>query len=184
MNPDPSAPLVRIARFPGLLLLLVAISGCAGYQLGVDSLYRPDVKTVHVPIFQSESYRRGLGEQLTEAVVKQIELRTPYKVVSASSADSQLQGTILYQHKRVLAENSFDEPRDLETEIVVEVSWIDRQGDALMQRIVDPDVPAVPIRIGQAVNFVPESGQSLATAHQEAIQKLARQIIDQMELRW
>jgi hypothetical protein len=117
-------------------------------------------------------------------VVKQIEVRTPYKVVSASNADSQLLGTIIYQRKRVLAENAFDEPRDLETEIVVEVSWIDRQGDALMQRIVDPTVPALPIRIGQAVNFVPESGQSLATAHQEAIQKLARQVVDQMELRW
>ena len=184
MNPDPSAPLIRFARSPGLLLLLAVTVGCAGYQVGVDSLYRPDVKTVHVPIFQSESYRRGLGEQLTEAVVKQIEVRTPYKVVSASNADSQLLGTIIYQRKRVLAENAFDEPRDLETEIVVEVSWIDRQGDALMQRIVDPTVPALPIRIGQAVNFVPESGQSLATAHQEAIQKLARQVVDQMELRW
>ena len=81
-------PIYRLARFLGLLLGLVAISGCAGYQLGIDSLYRPDVKTVHVPIFQSDSYRRGLGEQLTEAVVKQIESRTPYKVVSASDADT------------------------------------------------------------------------------------------------
>ncbi|MFP6750742.1 MAG: LPS assembly lipoprotein LptE [Pirellulaceae bacterium] len=184
MNPDLSMPITRLVRFPGLLLGLVAISGCAGYQLGLDSLYRPDVKTVHVPIFQSDSYRRGLGEQLTEAVVKQIESRTPYKVVSASDADSRLNGAIVYQRKRVLAENSFDEPRDLETEIVVEVSWIDRQGDALMQRVVDPAAAVLPIRIGQAVNFVPESGQSLATAHQEAIQKLARQIVDQMELRW
>ena len=171
-------------RISCLLLLLLALSGCAGYQLGVDSLYRPDVKTVHVPIFQSDSYRRGLGEQLTEAVVKQIELRTPYKVVSAADADSQLTGKIVSQQKRVLAENFFDEPRDIETEIVVEVSWFDRQGDALMQRVVGPSAPAAPIRIGQAVNFVPESGQSLATAHQEAVQKLSRQIIDQMELRW
>ncbi|MFP6648732.1 MAG: LPS assembly lipoprotein LptE [Pirellulaceae bacterium] len=183
MNPDPGT-MNRVLRIPALLLFLLVMSGCAGYQVGVDSLYRPDVKTVHVPIFQSDSYRRGLGEQLTEAVVKQIESRTPYKVVSRSDADSQLNGKILYQRKRVLAENSFDEPRDLETEIVVEVSWIDRQGDALMQRVAGPSEPAVPLRIGQAVNFVPESGQSLATAHQEAIQKLARQIIDQMELRW
>jgi hypothetical protein len=53
-----------------------------------------------------------------------------------------------------------------------------------MQRVAGPSAAAVPIRIGQAVNFVPESGQSLATAHQEAIRKLAQQIVDQMELRW
>ena len=175
---------MSLARFNApLALLLLLCSGCAGYQLGVDSLYRPDVKTVKVPIFQSGSFRRGLGEQLTEAVVKQIESRTPYKVVSSSDADSELNGKILYQRKRVLAENSFDEPRDIETEILVEVSWTGRRGELLMKRSAAPEATGT-IRIGQAINFVPESGQSLATAHQEAIQKLARQIVDQMELRW
>src|SRR5262245_15718707 len=78
-----------------LCLIIVAISmasltGCAGYQIGRRSLYRPDVRTVHVPMIQSDSYRRYLGERLTEAIVKEIELRTPYKVVDAGSADSVL----------------------------------------------------------------------------------------------
>src|SRR5437868_12374198 len=64
--------------------------GCAGYQIGNRALYRPDIRTVHVPMIQSDSYRRYLGERLTEAVVKEIELRTPYKVVDADSADSVL----------------------------------------------------------------------------------------------
>ena len=41
----------------------------------------PDVSTVYVPMIESGSYRRDLGERLTEAVAKQIELKTPYKVV-------------------------------------------------------------------------------------------------------
>ena len=86
--------------------------------------------------------------------------------------------------KHLLAENSFDEARDIETELLVEVSWLDRQGEYLMQRGGSADGGKASLEIGQAVNFVPEAGQSLATAHQEAIQKLARQIVDQMELRW
>ena len=48
------------------------------------------------------------------------------------------------------------------------------------------DVPAAPllVNLGQQANFVPEGGQSLVTAQQEAITKLAQQIVGQMELAW
>jgi hypothetical protein len=48
------------------------------------------------------------------------------------------------------------------------------------------DVPAAPllVNLGQQANFVPEGGQSLVTAQQEAIKKLAQQIVGQMELAW
>ena len=68
----------------------VAITGCAGYQLGSQSLYPPDIHTVYVPIIESDSFRRYLGERLTEAVCKEIDEKTPYKVVGDSSADSVL----------------------------------------------------------------------------------------------
>ncbi len=67
---------------------LIAQSGCIGYQVGAGSLYAPDVATVYVPMIESDSYRRDLGERLTEAVCKEIELKTPYKVVSTPDADS------------------------------------------------------------------------------------------------
>ena len=75
------------------VLQVALLSGCAGYQIGNRPLYRPDIRTVHVPVVQSESYRRYLGERLTEAIVKEIELRTPYKVVDEASADSVLSRT-------------------------------------------------------------------------------------------
>ena len=62
--------------------------GCASYHVGTQSLYAPDVATVYVPMIESGSYRRDLGERLTEAVVKEIELKTPYKVVGTPAADS------------------------------------------------------------------------------------------------
>src|ERR1700749_791448 len=71
-------------------LPLVGLVGCVGYHVGTASLYSPDVATVYVPMIESDSYRRDLGERLTEAVVKEIELKTPYKVVNSPDADSVL----------------------------------------------------------------------------------------------
>ena len=70
-------------------------SGCIGYQVGTGSLYAPDVATVYVPMIESDSYRRDLGERLTEAVVKEIELKTPYKVVNTPNADSILSARLI-----------------------------------------------------------------------------------------
>jgi len=164
-------------------VLHLAFSGCAGYQLGQRSLYRPDIRTVHIPVAQSDSYRRYLGERLTEAVVKEVELRTPYKVVASDTADSVLSIRLVSDSKRVINNNRFNEPRDIETDFFVQASWIDRRGDLIMSH---EDVPAAPllVNLGQQANFVPEGGQSLITAQQEAIQKLAQQIVGQMELAW
>ena len=38
--------------------LLVAGSGCAGYHMGNQFLYRNDIRSVHVAIFETDSYRR------------------------------------------------------------------------------------------------------------------------------
>ena len=172
---------IRFA-FASTCLLSVLLAGCTGYQLGNQNLFRPDIRTVHVPIVQSESFRRGLGERLTESMVKEIELRTPYKVVDASQADSIFQARIVDEHKRVIAENQFDEARDIETQMIVEVSWLDRQGQQLIQRTEIPIDEG--IYIAQSASFVPEGGQSLITAQQEVMQKLAAQIVAQMELPW
>src|SRR5438552_11952886 len=50
--------------------------------------YDPNIHTIHVPIFennvQGDSIIRGMEFQLTEAVVREIQLKTPYRVVSTS----------------------------------------------------------------------------------------------------
>ena len=114
--------------------------------------------------------------------MKEIELRTPYKVVDASNADSIFRARLVDEHKRVIAENQFDEARDIETLMILEVSWLDRQGQQLIQRTEIPLDEG--IYITQSASFVPEGGQSLVTAQQEVIQKLASQIVAQMELPW
>jgi hypothetical protein len=163
---------------PALLLVccIVAGGGCAGYNLGDQFLYRSDIRTVHVAMFESDSYRKFLGQQLTEAVAKQIELSTPLTITDSALADSFLQGRIISDQKRVVAEDRSDEPRELLIDYRLEVSWVDRAGVPLMQRqLVKLDLDAA---------FVPEGGQSMGTAQVELINRIAREIVGQMEAPW
>ena len=154
----------------GFLPWLLSLVGCMGYQIGNRTLYRTELKTVHVPMFQSNSLRIDLGEWLTEAVIKEIEQRTPYKVVSNPLADSVLTGRIMWDNKHVLSENINDEPRNLIFNAAVHVTWIDNCGQILVQNVIN---------VG--ADFVPEAGQSITSAEQVIIRKLAAQIVSNME---
>jgi len=157
--------------------------GCAGYQVGARTLFRPDIQTVNVQVFESASFRRGLGEWLTEAVIKEIESRSHYKVVHSPVADSVLTGRIVTVEKGVLSENINDDPRNVEMGFQVQIVWRDRQGRLLSNRGGVP-LPTPLINLALSADFVPEGGQSVTTAEQEAIRRLAREIVNQMESPW
>ncbi len=165
------------------VLFAASLPGCAGYRIGNDSLYPADIHTVYVPVFSSNSFRRHLGERLTEAVIKEIELKTPYKVVGTSNADSILSGRITGETKRVIVENRFDEPREVEVNLQIQVQWLDRQSNRLREMEPVPLPPEL-VTISESATLIPEVGQSIAVAHQQAIQRLAEQIVSMMEAPW
>jgi len=159
------------------------LTGCMGYQIGNRTLYPNHIHTVYVHMFGSNSFRRNLGERLTEAVMKEIELKTPYKVVGRSDADSILTGRIVGETKRVVAEDRFDNPRQVEVNLQVEVNWIDRHGGPLRPSRVVP-LPPPAAMVGGTATVLPEAGQSLAVSHQRAVQRVAEQIVSMMEMPW
>ena len=181
---DSLKQLNRLTGFLGVLCaLLLLTTGCASYRVGARSLYAPDVETVYVPMIESDSFRRDLGMRLTEAVVKEIELKTPFKVVGKPDADSILSAKIISDTKRVTVENLNDDPRVLELGMLVEVTWLNRRRQPLQL----PSTIALPpeiVTMGQTSTLVPAAGQSVATAQQQAIDRLAQQIVAAMEEPW
>lgn len=173
----------RVACYAVCGLLLVASAGCAGYQIGNQSLYPAHIRTVYVPMFESTSFRRNLGERLTEAVQKEIELKTPYKVVHDPNADSVLSGRIVGETKRLVVGGRTGDPREVQVNLRVEVRWIDRWGEVIRRAEPIPLPPEV-TDVGASANVVPEVGQSVAVAHQQAISRLAEQIVALMEAPW
>ncbi len=180
----PLAPVPSARGVPSVLCAIVLLAGgCAGYQLGNYSLYPAEIRTVAVPVFESDSFRRGLGERLTEAVVKQIELVTPYKVVSGRAADSTLSGRIVGESKRVVVGSRAGDPRELEMDLRVEVSWVDHRGNLIRPPTYVPLPPEL-IDVAATGSLIPELGHSVGTAHQQAISRLAEQIVSMMEAPW
>jgi Lipopolysaccharide-assembly len=175
------SPLVLCCVAASLFFLM--FTGCIGYHAGTNSLYAADVATVYVPMIDSDSYRRDLGERLTEAIVKEIELKTPYKVVNTPDADSILSARLITDTRRRVIQNGFSDPRVSETELRAEVNWINRRRQPLVPVQMIP-IPTELLAISQASNLIPEAGQSVATSQQQAIQRLAQQIVGTMEAPW
>jgi hypothetical protein len=151
--------------------------------MGSDTLYAPDVQTVYVPMIESESFRRDLGERLTEAVAKEIELKTPFKVVGTPDADSILSVRLVSDTKRVTVENPNDDPRAIELNMLAEVAWLNRHREPLRlptTMVLPPEI----LPINQTAALIPEGGQSVAVQQQQAIERLAQQIVSTMEEQW
>ena len=168
--------LSHVVGLAGLLL----IAGC-GYTVGNG--FNPDVKTVSVPIFENDTFRRGIEVQLTEAVQKEIQKRTPYRLAKGSNADTRLTGRIVQSRKDVLGENQFDDPRELQLALMIVTKWENlRTGEVLAVQEVPLSPTAIPLT--SQTEFAPEVGQSLATGTQDSIDQLARRIVNMMETPW
>ena len=168
-----------------LVVALLGLIGCAHYQVGSETLYAPDIQTVYVPMIESESFRRELGERLAEAVVREIEQHSPYKVVGSPDADAVLSIRLLDDTRRVLIEDQFDAPRALENALHAEVSFVNRRRlglDPAAPMLVE--VPSELLIVRETSVMVPALGQSVTSSQQQAIERLAREIVGRLEQPW
>ncbi len=157
------------------------LAGCAsdptkGYSS--NSLFPEGISTIAVPIFTNDAYTRDVEFELTDAVIKQLEVTTPYKVVPESRADTILLGQI---RKIELDQLSKSQQTGLSEEVIVSVTidfqWKDlRNGRVITGResftghgLFDPSRPTgEPIELGQFA----------------AVQQLARDIVAEMQAQW
>ena len=165
-------------RTPQVILALVGVLGALGCGYSHQELFPPEYETVAVPIFQNRSFYRDVETDLTEALIKQIELRTPYKVVAPARADTVIEGTIVSITQRLLSRGrGTGLPQELEVLIEVNLHWKDlRTGDLIRHRegfaSVGRYIPRPPLL------------EPFQVAQHEAVQRLAREIVDLMEADW
>src|SRR5262249_14670761 len=141
------------AMVPALALLLPACESDNNFTVfgyTTKPNYDCGIKTIRVPIFQNVSAWRDIEFELTRAVVREIELKTPYKVVGLGSpADTELDGKIIGFGKQILNRNQLNEVREAETILTVEITWRDlRTGEILSKpqtpRNLQPVLPPPP----------------------------------------
>ena len=156
--------------------------------------------SVRVPIFKSliyrDSTRQGLEMELTQAIIDRINAVTPMKV-NVKCPETELTGTIVSLTKNILNRNQENLPRETETDLAVEVKWVDlNTGENLTKpahvRGVPPPPPGTPgppppkdtVAVFSLGQLIPEIGQSSASAYKQNVDRMAIQIVSMMEDPW
>lgn len=158
------------------------LSGCAGggalAGYSHEELFAEDVQSVAVPIFENRTFYRQTEFKLTEALIKEIEQRTPYKVTDSGSADTILTGTVLSVNQRLLSRD-FESGLSQEVQVVVTVGfeWKDlRSGEIRRKRA----------RIRGTGEYIPTrgAGEPFEVARHEAVDDLATRLVSAMRSDW
>lgn len=161
-----------------LACVIALLAGCSSSKDGYhwSSTYRPEYKTVAVPIFTSKDYARGVEFTLSKALVNQIEANTPYKVVARDKADTILEGEILQVRVNTLSEDRLSAvPQEQLLSVIVNFTWKDlRTGRVLVSRR----------GFEQAATFYPTLGEGRFVGTQAASEKLALAIVHELESDW
>ncbi len=81
------------------LILLVTLTGCGYHQAGSATHIPANVQTLAVPIFATHAQAYHTEAAFTEAIVRELNTRTKYRIINTDSpdADAILHGTILTQ---------------------------------------------------------------------------------------
>lgn len=194
-----------------LIALSASVAACQspyeftllGYSL--SPRHSACIRTVRVPLFKNKTYVRNLEVELTEAVVKRLHQVTPWRVVQSGSADAELLGTIVAVAKRPILMNELNEVREADLALGVEIEFRDAHGQPLWLAPHSEEATALPAPTGdgpktlpgallpatgrtvfiqRSAPFVPELGQSYASARSKVVQELAVEIVNILEDPW
>lgn len=163
------------------LAVVPIVGGCSsdpsrGYAFAEP--YDSSVRTVGVPVFANQTFARGTELTLTDAIIKQIQQQTPWRVVSPERADTVIEGVITNAELGVLS----NDPRTGLTQeqtyrLTIRFSWRDnRTGET---RVARENFTATGV-------FAPArgAGERIEVGQRDAIDELARDIVATMRSAW
>lgn len=162
---------------------LLCVGGCSYQQSAADksgythgSIFRSDIRTVAIPAFGTKSMSRGDEIALSQALVTQIESRTPYKVVPVGRADTVLEGMVIGTGVgTVSADNYTALPQEHLYTISVDFTWKDlRTGQILVERR----------NFEQSSAYYPTMGEGRFHGRTAAAEALAASIVDELQGDW
>jgi hypothetical protein len=158
-------------------VVCLAFSGCSMKGYSNESLFRDDISSVYLQMFENESAQRGVEYELTDALAKRIEADTPYKIISSRDrADTLMTGRITSVDTTVLTAER-ETGRALEKEVVVKalVNWKNlKTGELLLDNV----------SINASANYSEWQNQGMRYATTLAANNLAQRIAESMQKKW
>lgn len=162
---------------------LLGLAGCSYQHTAADksgythgSVFRSDIRTVAVPAFGTKSFSRGDEVALSQALVTQIESRTPYKVVPIERADTVLEGVVVGTGAGTISADNYTAlPQEHLYTISVDFTWKDlRTGQIIVERR----------NFEQSGAYYPTMGEGRFTGRQSVAEALAASIVDELQGDW
>ncbi len=153
-----------------------AEADAAGYS--ARSLYPAGYRSIAVSIFDNRTFVTGIERDITDALIKEIQTRTPYAVTRSESAETELSGAIVAVEKtRLNRARGSGLVREVLLSVTVDFQWRDlRTGKVIVERkefsASDESMPSRPF------------GERPEIAEYGLAQTLARQIVAEMRDQW
>ena len=164
-------------RLLGLAMLLVLGGAACSYRFAEsEQLYPDHVSTVAVPTVTNATSQRGDTAQLTHALVRELEARTPYRVERRETADSLLEVKISDIRRRTTSRDNVTAiPNEQLYVVLADIVWKDLRTGEVLMRLQNFE---------QTAALYPTLGESDFLASQEAAEQLAAGIVEALGADW
>ena len=143
-----------------------------------SSLYPKQYQSIAIPIFQNSTMTRDVEFMLTDAIIKEIQVRSPYRVVDKHVAETLLTGTITSMNLRTLSRSrTTGLDNEVLFKVVIDFEWYDQvNGNRIVGRK----------NFASSAVFIPSrpSSEPLEIGQFAVVQQLASDIVDQMQASW
>lgn len=174
-----------VARLMSLLALVLAfcalLAGCTadptkGYSF--ESSFDRGVNAIHVPMIKNDTFAKGVEFELTDAVVKEIQRTTPWRVTSEGAADAVLEARVTRATLRKLStQRDSGVVQEQAVTFTVDFTLRDaRTGKPIVGRsdfqATDVFVPVQPV------------GERLEVGQNAVVQRLAQDIVNELRSDW
>jgi len=167
-----------------LLLIGVMVALMTGCGYTQRAVLPGGIETITVPTFRNAipaerifTYRSGLEIDITNEVIKRFNFDGNLRVVREEKADAKLEGAIISYQQETLRYNSLDRPEELRLHIVVDLKMFNLNTGELMWH--EPNFSGSTL-------FEPNDEQGIRriTAANDAIEELARNIVNRVVEDW
>ncbi len=163
------------------LVAAALLAGCAADPTegwSTASVWSTDVRTIAVSMFENSTFHREFAFEFMDALIKEIEARTPYKVTAQGRADTIVTGRIRSVDHTQLSKSSLTGlSEEVTVSVTIDLKWTDvRTGESLLElESFTADslfVPSNPTR------------EPIELGEFGAAQKLARDVVSEMKADW
>ncbi|MEO0611534.1 MAG: LptE family protein [Planctomycetota bacterium] len=164
-----------------LATLALLLTGCSadprtGYSF--RSPYDSSITTVAVPVFANSTQHTGIETDVTDAIIKELQRETPWRVTQSETADAVLRGRVIsVRLLRLSQQSGVGLVQEQGVQVNVSFELVDnRRGETLIARQ----------GFGALASFVPAqpTGERISVGYRGAAEILADDIVTELANSW